>query len=468
MPVRAVHHAGAVRSRATARWCRVKAVLRSPPSPILRLPIPLLLPCEVLLQVAEYLPPESVVALVCCCKYMAGLYCEDGTRPTEHLWNALLARTFPARHTGAPGPNGPPRLRGTSRVAVGIFSAEWTSYRAELLAAPRLTGVQIARFVRWATSAHSWYKHLPLQEAAIFSLVLDLTCAMKRQPDGYVEQKEGDPRTHYSWLPTKAYREAFGLLTYRDALPAFMPGCADGPRSVSVQRLDGDRVWLPAYLVEVGSCCVTAACHGRAESYQIYHHLYEAYSEARGAGELKPPPPQSAKPPQPAVAPPTVYTSPHGAPSSPQKPASPQRRHAYSYERKEAQQESFQTLPNEVLRDFERLYRFEQSGLQHTAEAQRVLIHALFPRLSLKQVTRLQERQPWGTPWHVGGAYLGAPNVVVTAQKAREWQRMFERAAAFCERLYGESVSMDGIKPWTMTCLALETLPTPLQDIITS
>ena len=105
MPVRAVHHAGAVRSRATARWCRVKAVLRSPPSPILRLPIPLLLPCEVLLQVAEYLPPESVVALVCCCKYMAGLYCEDGTRPTEHLWNALLARTFPARHTGAPGPN---------------------------------------------------------------------------------------------------------------------------------------------------------------------------------------------------------------------------------------------------------------------------------------------------------------------------------------------------------------------------
>jgi hypothetical protein len=52
---------------------------------------------------------------------------------------------------------------------------------------------------------------------------------------------QGDPRTHYSWLPTRAYREAFGLLTYRDALPAFQAGCASGPRSVSVQRRDGRR-----------------------------------------------------------------------------------------------------------------------------------------------------------------------------------------------------------------------------------
>ena len=64
-------------------------------------------------------------------------------------------------------------------------------------------------------------------------------------------------RTHYSWLPTRAYREAFGLLTYRDALPAFQPACAFGNRSVCVQRLSGARVWVPAHLVQSGSCYVT-------------------------------------------------------------------------------------------------------------------------------------------------------------------------------------------------------------------
>ena len=43
----------------------------------------------------------------------------------------------------------------------------------------------------------------------------------------------------------------------------------------------------------------------------------------------------------------------------------------------------------------------------------------------------------------MAGAYLGAPDVVVTAQKAREWQRMFDRAAGFCELIYGEKVSME-------------------------
>ena len=53
---------------------------------------------------------------------------------------------------------------------------------------PRVTGVQIAKFVRWAASAHSWYKHIPLQDAAVFSFVLDLTVGMKRMHDGFVEQ----------------------------------------------------------------------------------------------------------------------------------------------------------------------------------------------------------------------------------------------------------------------------------------
>ena len=119
-----------------------------------------------------------------------------------------------------------------------------------------------------------------------------------------------------------------------------------------------------------------------------------------------------------------------------------------------------------MVYDFEMLHEFEQSGLDHTTEAQCELIAKLFPRLSPKQVAKLQERRVWGSPWQPGGAYLGAPDIVVTAEKAREWQRMFDHAAAYCEQIYGERINMDGVRPSTMTCLALETLPLPVYDIM--
>ena len=88
------------------------------------------------------------------------------------------------------------------------------------------------------------------------------------------------------------------------------------------------------------------------------------------------------------------------------------------------------------------------------------------PPAAPRQVAKLQDRRVWGSPWQPGAAYLGGPNVVVTAQKAREWQRMFDVAAAFCEEIYGEQISIEGVKPCTMTCLALETLPLPAYDLM--
>ena len=90
---------------------------------------------------------------------------------------------------------------------------------------------------------------------------------------------------------------------------------------------------------------------------------------------------------------------------------------------------------------------------------------SLLPLCGL-QVAKLQDRRVWGSPWQPGAAYLGGPNVVVTAQKAREWQRMFDVAAAFCEEIYGERIGIEGVKPCTMTCLALETLPLPAYDLM--
>jgi len=459
------HFPTKVQHRASASWGRVRAAMRTAPPN--RFPIPLALPCELALGLFEMLPPETVVCLVCCCWYMYGLYCEDGTFASDQLWDALLRRTFPSRLTGAPGPNVPPRLRKSPRLTLCTLSSDWGSYVRDLRAAPRLAGVQIAKFVRWAASAHSWYKHIPLQDAAVFSFVLDLTVGMKRTQAGFVEQHEGDARTHYSWLPTNAYREAFGLLTYRDALPAFQPGCATGPRSVSVQQASAQRVWVPSHLVEIGSCRITAACHGRAEAYQIYHHAYDAYCQARLSGTLeKPAPPPEREAPA-AVDFSNVKPFDFPPPMDRDSAGPGAHRHAYSYLSKQAQREAIASLPAEVLADFERLHEFELSGQDHTTEAQCALIQKLFPRLTARQVGKLQDRRVWGSPWHPGGSYLGAPDVVVTAEKAREWQRMFDHAAAFCEALYGEKINMDGVRPSTMTCLALETLPLPVYDIMT-
>ena len=175
MPVRAVHHGlSPVRlaSRGlSAGWERMRSSLRPAPAP--RLPIPLMLPCEIFDLVVQQLPPEAVVRLICSCRYLRGLYCENGSDVTNGLWEALLRRTFPTRFTGAPGPNSPTLKKCSSRDAVAAYAREWVPYHRALRASPRVTGVQIAKFVRWAASAHSWYKHLPLQDAAVFSFVLD-------------------------------------------------------------------------------------------------------------------------------------------------------------------------------------------------------------------------------------------------------------------------------------------------------
>ena len=111
----------------------VRAALK-PPEEKRRFPIPLALPCEIMLGVFEMLPPEAAVAVVCCCWYMHGLYCEEGTFAADQLFAHLLKRTFPARLTGAPGPNAPPRLRRSNMLTLQALSSDWVAYVRELRA----------------------------------------------------------------------------------------------------------------------------------------------------------------------------------------------------------------------------------------------------------------------------------------------------------------------------------------------
>ena len=134
-----VHHLipSTIANRASASMNRMRAVLTPIPAKS-RFPIPLALPCEIMLAIFEMLPPESAVSLVCCCWYMNGLYCEEGTFPADELWAQLLRRTFPLRLTGAPGPNAPPRLRRSNHLTVSQLSCDWCEYARQLRAVSHL------------------------------------------------------------------------------------------------------------------------------------------------------------------------------------------------------------------------------------------------------------------------------------------------------------------------------------------
>ena len=136
MPARMVHHFQALQKTTSASWGRMSRMIK--PVPVsARFPIPLVLPIEIMLGIFEMMPPEAVVAAICTCWYMHGLYCEEGTFAADELWKHLLARTFPARLTGAPGPNAPPRLRRSNMSSVRNLSNDWVAYVREIRAVRR-------------------------------------------------------------------------------------------------------------------------------------------------------------------------------------------------------------------------------------------------------------------------------------------------------------------------------------------
>ena len=131
-PPRMIHHINALKgsSLSRIRFSSSKAEKASSTG----FPILLALPVEIILGLFEMLPPEAVMRAVCCCWYMYGLYCEDGTFASDQLWDTLLRRTFPSRLTGAPGPNVPPRLRKSPRLTLCSLAADWVDYVRELRA----------------------------------------------------------------------------------------------------------------------------------------------------------------------------------------------------------------------------------------------------------------------------------------------------------------------------------------------
>ena len=97
------------------------------------------------------------------------------------------------------------------------------------------TPEQTAAFAEYVSSAHSWYKHLPLTPPlAAFVFYLDPNAGRQivRTKDRrwiYTDRPEGEQFFHYNEMPTTEYHQRFGIWNYHsDGSPQFMVRSSGG------------------------------------------------------------------------------------------------------------------------------------------------------------------------------------------------------------------------------------------------
>jgi len=93
------------------------------------------------------------------------------------------------------------------------------AYRKMAGGLPRPSDKQIAGFVEFVSSAHSWYKHLPLVPPGVlfhFFLNPNAACDVTMRATGEIEyRKRRKIGFHYSEWPTDEYLKKCGYLDYR-------------------------------------------------------------------------------------------------------------------------------------------------------------------------------------------------------------------------------------------------------------
>jgi len=93
------------------------------------------------------------------------------------------------------------------------------AYRKTAGALPPPSEKQIAGFVEFVSSAHSWYKHLPLVPPGVpfhFFLSPYVACDIGMRPTGENEyRRRREQGLHYSEWPTSEYRKKCGYLDYQ-------------------------------------------------------------------------------------------------------------------------------------------------------------------------------------------------------------------------------------------------------------
>ena len=178
------------------------------------------------------------------------------------------------------------------------------SYVDSVANLPRPTIQQIAEFVEYVATAHSWYKHLLLLPPGCpFEFYLDPTAGREWIENGsrsrFRERVANAPareRFHYTWQPTSDYVARFGYLTYfADAGTSFRVPMKDGVLSTaSAPRIQVEnrrwmvvkRSWItvPEDVRREGTVYLTGVIHPIAQSvvsWMLVQHHANTYGRTR-------------------------------------------------------------------------------------------------------------------------------------------------------------------------------------------
>ena len=156
---------------------------------------------------------------------------------------------------------------------------------------PRPMPQQIDEFVEYVSTAHSWYKHLPLiPPGRPFTFYLDSNAGREWIEDGsrsgFRERLATAPaheRFHYTWQPTSDYIARFGYLTYFAAagtsflvpMKSGVLNTASAPRiQVKDRRAMGvNHCWIsvPEDVAREGTVYLTGVIHPIAQQVLLWY-----------------------------------------------------------------------------------------------------------------------------------------------------------------------------------------------------
>jgi hypothetical protein len=137
---------------------------------------------------------------------------------------------------------------------------------------PRPTLAQTERFARYVSSAHSWYKHLPILPKVPFIFYLDPGAGKnlvqtRTGETALIEIKDESTRFHYTWQKTEDYRRRFGCWNYHAAYGSSFRYAGEGGvintggAGLRILADSGEWVSVPQDLTEKGMALVSAFVH---------------------------------------------------------------------------------------------------------------------------------------------------------------------------------------------------------------
>jgi hypothetical protein len=138
-------------------------------------------------------------------------------------------------------------------------------------------------FVRYVSSAHSWYKELPtLPSGVLMSFYLDPGAGATRIFDrrGRVRQvdvKKGGFHPPYRWFATADYRARFGHAAFYPRFGPDASAAVDEPSIFGPGR--AELVALPREVLDAGTADVSGLIHNRAACYQFWRWLPPNYDD---------------------------------------------------------------------------------------------------------------------------------------------------------------------------------------------